>query len=393
MRELLPGMVAGAADVDPALVFTAAAAGALYHYSLLWSVLLSIPFLLAVFGVSSRIGLETRKGLVDLLRSNYGRPAALACALLVVVINLTMIVADLMAVTDSFSLLAELPRMYFIAAVAFSVWYVLIFRDYRKITRAFAVLALPLFIFIAAAVLAHPDWRQVVSYSLFPRIPRDPGYPTMVIAVLGSLLTPYVLVWQTTSRREDALAGRISIRGSEHRAGTIVTTVLCYSVMVASGALLHATSVKDVTTRMAASVLGPAVGALSTALLAVGIIGAGMVALPVLVASMCYSVAEAVGWKSGLNENPWEAVRFYVLISGAMLLAAAFNFIKMNPVVALYRSQVLAGTLAVPILVFILVVSNDRRIMRTTNTWWQNFWIGAAAGAVVAAGVIVLWWK
>jgi len=144
---------------------------------------------------------------------------------------------------------------------------------------------------------------------------------------------------------------------------------------------------------MAASVLEPAVGALSTALFAVGIIGAGMVALPVLVASMCYSVAEAMGWKSGLNENPWEAVRFYVLISGAMLLAAAFNFIKMNPVVALYRSQVLAGALAVPILIFILVISNDRRIMRTTNTWWQNFWIGAAAGAVVAAGVIVLWWK
>ena len=118
-----------------------------------------------------------------------------------------------------------------------------------------------------------------------------------------------------------------------------------------------------------------------------------MVALPVLVASMCYSVSEAMGWKSGLNENPWEAVRFYVLISVAMFIAASLNFIKMNPVKALYWSQILAGVLTVPVLVFILLVSNNRQIMRTLNTWWQNFWIGAAGGAVVAAMLIVLWWK
>jgi Mn2+/Fe2+ NRAMP family transporter len=94
-----------------------------------------------------------------------------------------------------------------------------------------------------------------------------------------------------------------------------------------------------------------------------------------------------------LNEDPWEAVRFYVLISGAMVVAATANFIRMNPVKALYWSQVLAGALTVPILIFILMVSNDRRIMRTTNTWWQNFWIGAASGAIVSAGLIILWWK
>ncbi|MGH9571324.1 MAG: divalent metal cation transporter, partial [Candidatus Angelobacter sp.] len=149
----------------------------------------------------------------------------------------------------------------------------------------------------------------------------------------------------------------------------------------------------DMTTRMAADALTPAVGALGTILFALGIIGAGMVALPVLVASMCYSVAEAMGWRSGLNENPWEAVRFYVLISLAMFMASVLNFIKVNPVTALYWSQILAGILTVPILVLILLVSNDRRVMRTTNTWWQNFWIGAATGAIIAAGLIVIWWK
>jgi len=389
----MPGIVTGAYDVDPALVLTATVAGAAYHYSLLWSVLLSVPFLLVVFSVSARIGLESRKGLVDLLRMHYGRSIAFACAGLVVAINMAMIVADLMAVTDAFSIIMVLPRMYFIAAVAFTVWYILIFRDYRKIIQTLVLLSLPLFIYVAAAVLAHPDWRQVVNHSLFPRIPRDPGYPAAVIGVFGSLLTPYVLVWQTSSRREVALAGGRGGGSPEHHAGTIVTTVLCYSIMVAAGTVLRISPASDLTTRMAADALTPAVGQLGTVLFALGIIGAGMVALPVLVASMCYSVAEAMGWRSGLNENPWDAVRFYVLISAAMFLAAAFNFIRMNPVTALYWSQILAGALTVPILVFNLLISNNREVMRTPNTWWQNFWIGAAGGAVVASGLIALWWQ
>ena len=391
---MLPGLVTGASDVDPSLVITATVAGSVYHYSMLWSVLLCLPFLLAVFAVSARIGVETRQGLVDLLRTNYGQIFALLCAILIVAINMAMIVADLMAVTDAFSIIMELPRSYFVAALSFSVWYVLIFRDYRKITHALALLSLPLFIYVAAAILAHPDWRQVISHSLFPRIPHDTGYPVTVIAVFGSLLTPYVLVWQTSSRREEALAGeRFEGGGGEHHTGAFVTTVLCYSIMVAAATVLKVPLADDLTTRMAAEALTPAAGSLGRVLFALGIIGAGMVALPVLVASMCYSVAEAMGWKSGLNESPWKAIRFYVMISIAMFMAAALNFVHMNPVKALYWSQILAGALTVPILVFILVVSNDRRVMRTTNSWWQNFWIGASGGAIVAAVLIVFWWK
>ena len=392
-RRLLPTVVTGALDVDPALVLTAAVAGAVFHYSLLWAVLLCVPFLFTVFKVSERIGFETRQGLVDLLRTHYGRAAAFTCAAVVVAINMGMIVADLMAVTDAFSVITDLPRMYFIAAVGFSVWYILIFRDYRRTTQAIVPFALPLFIYVAAAVMARVDWGQVITHSLFPRIASGPGYPTAVVAILGSLLTPYVLVWQTSSRREEAQAGGLIEATRTHRAGTIVTTVLCYSIVVASASILRVQSTGDLTSRMAAEALTPAVGPLATFLFGLGILGAGMVALPVLVASMCYSVSEAMGWKSGLNENPWEAVRFYVLISVAMFIAASLNFIKMNPVKALYWSQILAGVLTVPVLVFILLVSNNRQIMRTLNTWWQNFWIGAAGGAVVAAMLIVLWWK
>jgi Mn2+/Fe2+ NRAMP family transporter len=226
-----------------------------------------------------------------------------------------------------------------------------------------------------------------------PRIPARSGYLVTVVAVFGSLLTPYVLVWQTSSRREAALAGEQAGGSGEHRAGTLVTTVLCYSIMVAAAAVLRPAAGTDLTMRLAAAALTPAVGQLGTVLFSLGIIGAGMVALPVLVASMCYSVAESMGWKSGLSQYPWEAVRFYVLISAAVFVAAALNFIKANPVPVLYWSMVLAGFFTVPILIFILLVSNHHEVMRTANTWSQNFWIGAAAGAVVAAALLAFWWQ
>ena len=138
------------------------------------------------------------------------------------------------------------------------------------------------------------------------------------------------------------------------------------------------------TTRQAAEALRPAVGGFGGFVFALGIIGSGLVALPVLIASMCYDVAQCLGWEYGLSASPWEATKFYVLISGAVVVAAIANFTPINPVKALFWAMILAGVLVIPTLIFILVVSNDRRIVRTTNTVWQNFWIGGAAGGCVA---------
>ena len=392
LRRLGPGIVTGASDVDPALVLTATVAGAAYTYSLLWVVVLCFPFLIAVFGVSSRLGWETRKGLVDLLRENYGRNVAIACAVLVVLINLAMIIADLMAVSDAMSIILGLKRYFFIAALAFSIWYILIFHDYRRITRTLLWLSLPLFVYVAAAAIAAPSFGWVAYNTFFPRVSHDSGYVAAMVGLFGSLLTPYVLVWQTSSRREQAEQGE-HLHGAESHAGGFVTCLLAYSIIVASASVLHVPHASDMSTIQAAQALRPAVGDLGPYLFALGILGAGMVALPVLVASMCYSVAEAFRWRSGLSEHPWEAKRFYVLISLAMLVAGVMNFVRINPVKALYWSQILAGVLTVPILLFVLILSNDRRVMHTTNSRWQNFWIGAAIGGLIAAGITMFWWK
>ncbi len=379
----------GASDVDPALVLTATVAGAAYRYSLLWVVVLCVPFLITVFSVSGRIGYETRRGLVDLLRENYGTRVALACAVLVVAINLAMIIADLMAVSDAFSIILGLQRYFFVAVGAFTVWYILIFHDYRRITRMLLWLSLPLSVYIVSAVIAAPSAQTVLLNTVIPRVANNPPYVATLVGLFGSLLTPYVLVWQTSSSREYANEGGI-ITGSESHAGGIVTCLLAYCIIVAAGSVLHLPHASDMTTLQAAQALRPAVGVTGTYVFALGIIGAGLVALPVLVASLCYSVAEAMGWPAGLSEFPWEARRFYVLLSITVIVASGFNFLAINPVKALFWSQILAGLLTVPILIFMLILSNDRRVMHTVNTRGQNFWLGAAIGGLISAGLMVI---
>lgn len=387
LRSVGPGLLTGIANIDPSVVITATVVGAAFHFSLLWVIVLCIPFLSTVFAVSARIGYEARKGLVDLLRENYGKHLAAVCAITIVAINMAMIIADLMAVSDGMSIILLQKRSFFVAAVAFTVWYFLIFRDYRKLTGILLWLSVPLFLYVIAAVVSRPNpWALLVG-TFVPSVSRGPDYVTAVIGLFGSLLTPYVLVWQTSSRREQAMIGGRRDVAADSHAGTFATTILSYSIVVAAAMVLRLPSPVDMTTRQAAAALTPAVGNMGVWLFAVGIIGAGMVALPVLVASMSYSVAEAMGWPSGLSEHPWEAKRFYVLISAALFVASVVNFFRINPVKALYFSQVLAGILTIPILIFILLLSNNRRVMQTLNTRAQNFWMGAVIGALLAAGI------
>ena len=386
IRRVGPGIVTGAANLDPSAVVTATIAGAAFAHSLFWVVILVVPFLLAIFSVTSRIGVETSQGLLDLVRENYGRKFAIGGAVLTIITNLAVVIADIMAVSDALSILTGLSRMFFIAATAFFVWYILVFQDYQKITRALVLLSLPLYLYVAAAFLTHPGFQNLLHDIFVPRMQATPDYAENIVALFGSFLTPYIIIWQTSSRSDP--------EHEHHHADSILSTgvtfVLACSIMVAASAVLHFPNAPDMTTRQAAEALRPAVGDWGPIVFAIGIIGSGMVALPVLVASMCFDLAQAVGWKSGLSEKPWEAKRFYVLISAAVFVAAGANYMRINPVTALYWSMILAGVLLIPTLVFILMISNDRRIMRTVNTRWQNFWLGAAAGGAAAAGLIYL---
>src|SRR5438270_5810145 len=389
-QQTLPGIVAGAADLDPAAVLTATVAGASFGTSLGWVVVLCIPVLFSVFAVSSRIGHQTRKGLVELVRENYSRKWAIGIALLIAAVNLAMIVGDIVAVSDGFAMITMAPRSFFLAIVGFTVWYVLIIGNYQQTTKVLGTLTLMLIAYVVAAYRVTDSFFGLARDVLLPHMQVNTGYMMGVVAVFGSLLTPNVIVWQTSSKR-GLPEGLASAHVTESHAGTFVACLISLSAMVAASHL-HIADPSNMTTRMASEAMG-SFGFLGTVLFSLGIIASGLIALPILVASLCFSVAEAVGWKSGLGMEPWNARMFYVMISGTVFLAVVIDFSHINTVHVLYWSQVLAGMVLVPIFAFILLLSNNSRVMRTTNSHFENFWLGCAATGMLIANLMFFWFE
>ena len=386
--RVLPGIIAGAADLDPAAVLTATVAGASFGTSLGWVVVLCVPVLFSVFAVSSRIGHETRKGLVQLIRENYGARIAVLIALLIAAVNLMMIVGDIVAVSDCFALITMSPRVYFLAIVGFTVWYVLIVGNYDKTTKVLGTLTLLLVAYVVAAYRVTDSIPALARDVLLPHMEVSTTYMMGVVAVFGSLLTPDVIVWQASTKR-GLPEGLARAHVTESHAGTFVACLISLSAMVAASHL-HLADPSNMTTRSASEALG-SFGFAGTALFALGIIASGLIALPILVASLCFSVAEAMGWNSGLGIEPWNARMFFVMISVTVFLAVVIDFFGVHTVHVLYWSQVVAGMVLVPIFAFILLLSNNTRIMRTTNTHFENFWLGCASMGMLISNVLFFW--
>jgi Mn2+/Fe2+ NRAMP family transporter len=388
LRKLTPGIVAGAADLDPAAVLTATVAGASFGYSIGWVVLLAVPELWAVFNVAARIGHHGGRGLVELIRRSYGRTAGWGMAVAMISVNMTMIIADLIAVSDAFSLILQQHRIFFLPIVAFAVWYLLVVGDYRKSSRALIGFALFQAAYLVAAVLAVKSWTGLLKGIFLPHFTLNSAYVIGIIAVFGSLLTPDVLVWQTSSRRDVKETGG-GLHAGESKAGTLVAAIISLSVIIAASSL-HVADPSHMSTLDAAQALGP-LGALAPVIFSLGIIGSGLIALPILVASMCFSIAEAADWKAGLTIPAWEARRFYVLISASVLIATLIDFSNINTVTVLYWSQVFAGFLVVPVLIFIVLLGNNPRLTGRRNTTSENFWLGGAIAGMIVANLVFFW--
>ena len=380
--ETVPGIIAGAADLDPAAVLTATVVGATFGLSIGWVVLISFPVLMTVFAVSSRIGRETLRGLIELVGIRYGGGRAKIMALGMVVVNMAMVIGDIYAVSDAFSLIMLQRRAMFIAVVGFVIWYFLIVSDYKKVTKTLGSLTLVLLAYILAAHRATDSYSHLARGVLLPHIQMTGAYFMAAIALFGSLLTPDVIVWQTSTKR-DLPPGVASAHYTESQAGTIVACLISFCVIICASRL-HISDPNLVSTRTAAEALN-VLGSAGPIVFSLGIIGSGLVALPLIVGSLCFSVSEAFGWKSRLSRAPWEATRFYTLISAVVVIAVTIDLFGINVVSVLYWSQLFAGVMVIPILHYMRKLGNDPALVSVRNTRGENNWLlGALIVSVVA---------
>jgi NRAMP (natural resistance-associated macrophage protein)-like metal ion transporter len=405
VKVLGPGVVTGASDDDPSGIGTYAQAGARYGFSTLWATLFMLPLMTAVQYMCAKIGLVTGRGLAGVLREHYPRAVVYPAVIALVVANTLNAGADIGGIAAAINLLVPIPAIVFIVPVSLGIIALQVFGTYRLIERVFKWLALALLAYIGAALLARPDWASVLGGTLIPTIRLDAGYVAILVALLGTTISPYLFFWQASQEVEEQISmGRRHLRQREGAsvfelkyalwdtvAGMVFSEVVAYFIILATGATLFAAGRTEIASAADAAVaLQPIAGHAATLLLAAGLIGSGVLAVPVLTGSAAYGVTEAFGWRSGLDRTLTRAPQFYAVIVAATVVGMAINFLGINPITALVVSAILNGLVAVPLLVLVMLVSNNRKAMgERTNGWLLNL-VGWAATIVMGVAAIAL---
>jgi NRAMP (natural resistance-associated macrophage protein)-like metal ion transporter len=406
-RALGPGLITGASDDDPSGIGTYAQAGAQYGFATLWTTLAMLPMQVAVQYMCAKIGLVTGKGLAGVLREHY--PRALYPAVIALVIANTLNAgADIGAIAAAIGLLVPIAPILFVVPVSIGIIGLQLFGSYHLIDKVFRWLALALLAYIGSALFARPDLMAVLGGTLIPTIRLDPAYLGILVALLGTTISPYLFFWQASQEVEEQIsigrrhlrqrqgASRFELRYAlwDTMAGMVFSEVVAYFIILATGATLFTTGHTDVASATdAAQALRPLAGDWSVLLFAIGLIGSGVLAVPILTGSAAYGVSEAFGWRSGLSRSPKKAPGFYAVIVAATLVGMAINFLGINPITALVLSAVLNGIVAAPLIVLVLLVSNSRSAMGVrTNGRLLNVvgWVTAGVMGLAAIGLIVV---
>jgi len=402
-RTLGPGLVTGAADDDPSGITTYSVAGASLGYGMLWMALATFPLMAAVQLICARIGLVTGRGLAAAIRNHYPRPFLYVACLLLLVANVFNIAADLSGMAGVTHMLTGVPTVVSVPVLGLVVLLATIYTTYATFARSLKWLTAVLFAYVVTAFLARPDWGQVAAATFLPRLSWDSLYMTTAVAVLGTTISPYLFFWQasheveaekalgrrTLAQRRGATAHELADARLDVATGMFFSNVVMFFIILATGATLHVSGRTDIeTARQAAEALRPLAGDGAYLLFALGLIGTGLLAIPVLAGSASFAIAEVFGWRSGLDLTPRRGRRFYLVFAGAVIAGMALNLGGTNPIRMLFLSAVLNGLLAPPLLVLVMLVGSNRAIMGThANGPWLNAlgWL-ATAVMFVAAG-------
>lgn len=379
LKKLGPGLITGAADDDPSGIATYSQAGAQFGFNMLWTVLFTYPLMVGIQVVSARIGRVSGHGLATNIRRHYPAWLLYGVVGLLLIANTINIAADVSAMGEALKLIVGGPAQLY--AVAFGVMSLLlqVFIPYRRYVRILKWLTLALLAYVATAFVVHIPWSQVVVSTLAPHMSWKPEYITTVVAVFGTTISPYLFFWQASQEVEDQLAdprAQPLIR-APHQAkanlrrikidtyvGMGFSNLVAFFIILITAMTLNLHGITDIqTSAQAATALRPIAGEFAFMLFSAGIIGTGLLAIPVLAGSSAYAMAGAFEWKNSLERTPMRAKQFYGVIAISTVIGIALGFTSIDPIKALYWSAVINGVISVPIMVVMMLMAAHPEIM------------------------------
>lgn len=407
IRKLGPGFITGASDDDPSGIATYSQTGAQFGYSQLWTSLFSFPFMTVVQEMCGRIGLVTGKGLAGVIRKHYVKPLLYVAISLLLIANTINIGANLGAMASAAQLLLPLPFVVLLVVMTAVTLVLEVFVSYKLYAQILKYLTFSLFAYIITVFVIKQDWKDIAIATFIPKFSLHKEYLLNVVAILGTTISPYLFFWQAGEEVEEEVEkGKLRSMGAgiptitkrdigDMRVDTIVgmlfSNIVMFFIIVTTASTLHVNGITNIeTATQAASALKPFAGDGAFLLFALGIIGTGFLAVPVLAGSASYAMAEAFGWKEGLYRKFKQAHGFYGVITIATLLGLLVNFTPVEPFQMLYYTAVLNGVVAPPLIIFILLIANNKKIMgEHTNSAISNV-LGWAIAIIMSIASIAL---
>ena len=405
LRHVGPGVITGAADDDPSGIATYTQAGAQFGTGVLWTVFLTLPFMIGIQLVSARIGRQSGKGIAANLREHTPRAFLFAIVGLLLVANPINIAADIAAMGEAAQLVLGGGEHFHSVAFGIITLLLQVFVPYRRLAPILKWLTLTLFVYVAAAFTVSIPWARVLHDLVVPHIEASPAFWMMIVAILGTTISPYLFFWQASQEVEEmrlrgiqaGAESRATLRHAKRRmrfdtvVGMVFSNGVAFFVMLMGAVVLHSAGITDVqSAAQAAQALRPLAGDFAFALFAGGIIATGLLAVPVLASSAAYAVAEAFGWPEGLERHWQEAKGFYAIIGIATIVGTGMDFTPIDPMKALYWSAVVNGVVAVPIMVAMMLLAGNEKVMGALPVRRKTRFLGWGSVVLMAAAVAMM---
>jgi NRAMP (natural resistance-associated macrophage protein)-like metal ion transporter len=409
LRTLGLGMITGAADDDPSAIGTYASAGAAIGPSFLWTAPVTFPMMCAVVYLSAKLGQVSGKGLFHVIKDHYSRWILYPALIGVLIGNTIEAGADIGGMSAAIGVLVPAPMPLIIIPVTLAIFALQVWGSYTLIRNVFRWLALTLLAYVGAAILAKPDLYEVIKGTFVPAIRFDQQFLSLLVAVIGTTLSAYLYTWQSNQEVEEEIAmGRrrlVDRKGATNKelrdtrtdviAGMFFSNVVMYFIVLSTASTLFKTGPRDISTAaQAAEALKPLAGDAASVLFALGVIGVGFLAVPVMTTGAAYDLSQVMGWKHSLHAKPSEAKKFYVAIGVFTTIAMCLNFLGFNPMKALVYSGIVQGFSTPPLLLLIMLMTNNRKIMGDrVNSRGMNIlgWITTVAIFAATGGLVATW--